>query len=480
MESAARVTAAAAVFALIALSAVLRPRADSLGPWKAAVLLAARTDGASLDAALKAGGVSDAVSSESQEVAFNAFSYVERLKLRDVPRRLEDEDPRKDTYIKALNGYFRAESDGTAYALCYLSPTPFLRERIGRALKALPSLGKNGDGWFIVESAADSPAWPAISGLAAMVIVLIILEGRKAIAPLIPLAAFIPVIALGGRASAAPSLAAAYLIGEFSIARRRFPYAPGRGGGGFLRAYLGTGPGKTIIAGTLAAILLSLAVPAVALAALAALVLVFLAASLSERRAARKSSHGVFMPLPLRGGAGGSWSVLKPLHVLPAIVPIAVFIAGMTASLPKTGALLSIPHPRRYTATGPAMKAILPSYSDYLEHMRFQESFGKTRLLDPAGGRFGEIALGVSGFVSEVGGDETRAAAALPRIGIERFLKAEGAEAVFSYGPWPEGMESRILRSGGSARHGLGFIALIAAAFASAAGMARKGRKRDV
>ena len=77
--------------------------------------------GAELTAELRAlPGVTVLLSEDSSTLSFNSLNGMEKVTLARVADRLDEIDPRFDSYMKELPGYFKAEKWGTEYQVLYL------------------------------------------------------------------------------------------------------------------------------------------------------------------------------------------------------------------------------------------------------------------------------------------------------------------------------------------------------------------------
>ena len=77
--------------------------------------------GAELTAELRAlPGVTLLLSEDSSTISFNSLNEMEKVTLARVGDRLDETDPRFDSYMKELPGYFKAEKWGIKYQVLYL------------------------------------------------------------------------------------------------------------------------------------------------------------------------------------------------------------------------------------------------------------------------------------------------------------------------------------------------------------------------
>lgn len=432
------VLALSAAITCIASSFLLLPASGSVRPWKGARLIAVdsgKPEEAVLDSLSKQ-GLRNIVSRKSQTVFFSDFDEWGSVSLSDLEARLLPEDPRRDSYITGLEGYFSASSGKRAYNLLYLLDPGISRSSLERRLGK--ALGPGGD-WLLVESGAKSSALGGIIAWLVLVMVLIALTPRGIRIACASIGAWIGIFLSSSWIFMLACLPAGMLAYCLFASVWKYPYEK-RYTIGFLIRLVKNDIGLLpLICLALFSLLGFILFPASYAFALAASASIFAGASLREADKAATAFHPRFMPLPLRKGRPVSYGRKTIAKAVPIFSVAAALLAAAAAFLPSyRGAsrdwngLLSFPYPHGYTdRTGTS--ATYPNYRDYLDHLEHQASFLEADLEEP------ESPRAFAGFSRKADGSLFQTSATAARLDL-------------SQGRGRTGMESILLQAGERAR----------------------------
>jgi len=164
---------AAGAVCLSVLSYILVPR-EVATVWKGyrILLVEAKVDEAKVLERLRAAGFKYVLSESTEPVQISDYRAITEVSLAAARQRLIEGDPRNDSYLEGLAGWFRADVSGVAYRIFYIGATGSagLQSRIGHAFEGLDGA------WVLPEGRAGTSAGFPVAGFCGLVCAALLLS----------------------------------------------------------------------------------------------------------------------------------------------------------------------------------------------------------------------------------------------------------------------------------------------------------------
>lgn len=420
--------------ACIGLSFLFLPSSASIRPWKGARLIAvdASRPEEGVLAALAKQGLTKIVSKFSQRASFSDFDAWESVALSELDLRLIPADPRRDSYIEGLKGYFTAVSGNRTFNLFYLLDLGITRSRLeGKLSKALGSAGD----WMLVESGSKRGAMEGCIAWCLLLIVLVATTPKRIRRACVSLCAWFGIFLSSSWLFMLACLPAIILAYCLLASARSYPYEK-RYTIGFCFQLLKNEIGLSLsICLLLSSGFAFILYPISYAFALGSMALICLSARWHEKEKTARALHRVFQPLPLRKGATASFGKKQGATAIPYFCLAAGLIAVAAIIAPSSGnasrnwkGLLSFPYPHGYTNSA-ASGTKYPNYRDYLEHLNYQAKFLEADLAaGPSTRTFAGYSQKADGSLIQTGAQAIRLDASEGRsgTGMESILMKAG------------------------------------------------------
>jgi hypothetical protein len=461
--------AAAAAFLLAPGGSAAEP---AKGAWKGyrVLLVESGADEAKVLDRLAAAGIRSAISESTEPITLSDWSRTMEIPLTEARRILVPGDPRLDSYVAGLAGWFKASIGGEAYRVVYVPEGPFY-DASGRIERAMSGLGWR---YILPESGAAAGAGPSSAASFAVAAVILAaaaaagaLLGRSrqqsplsgarrswqrvlgSVALRLAMAAPFAAIALrGGRASLAASLwglAAMEAADALEPALEEF-----RRGSSIRDAFRSSARGGlAALAAPASALAAAFVVPAAIPALLAAVVSAAAATAVLALTAPK--SRRRFSPLAIGGRRARASvpSLARAFLACLAVAAVALMSAiagggygpapggeGVSYPLPSAarGSVAPLPDEARERIRVESAEGRLPSLASWLAHMAIQDSIPFSRLGEARPDPFAPASLPESGGAAarlEFGDEWARAAyRSIEGRSIEGMLASQGTAVV--------------------------------------------------
>jgi len=371
---------------------------------------------ASAEAAFLDSGFKEVIHHDNVEVEYFDFAGMNSIKLKDIPKRFEETDPRIDWYLINLPRYFSASAGDKSYSILYVKEKQGRLESIFRCFRVVRELGGN---WRFVD--VKPLLHILFLGLYGAVVLFVIIADRAhwqyLLAASLPWAVF---IFFGGFLE---FLTASLMFAAFSVFFRSyhpvFKFLLNHG-------YIDGGSDKArfclIImgAGFLSSLVLILTLNPNGwiilrfVFALTGMAFLFFSYNVATAYQRKRQEHRLFFRVPLARGRDRVWIYHLCIFTILVLSPAALKVQGDN-QFPPVPAPLAFGDMQSFTPSGleelnsnktASLEAgegegLLPDIADYITHLAYQENFllGRGYLFPRAGER-----VGISSF-SDSGGE---------------------------------------------------------------------------